>query len=204
MNRGVPVSITVDDGDTGSPVEDFGVRCVVTDRGPTPLRREFPQSWNPETDDAGGFDLTLWPGEFQLSVNTLESWLRDRRPFLVEPGATQGRTVALEGSPVDLRLLAPNGKTPVAGVWLSLEETQSGARWMAPASDADGRVRIELLSTGLTFHLSAIPKHLQSQEAQDEHWWQHGRGPELARFGSLSPKLSMPTVDLILPSTLGY
>jgi hypothetical protein len=156
---------------------------------------------------AGGrFNAALTPGEHRVVVQFPKGdrfgALVGADAFRVRPGEKSERNFALRSSTLKFLVVGSDGKTPAAGVQLSLDVPEWPV-WSNPTS-ALGTAEVEGLQAG-TVEILVRPRALASAEAQAA-LYHEGKNPAdaMVRVATVTVTPPETVARIVLPASTGY
>jgi len=171
-----------------------------------------PSSQTIQTGEDGSFRLRSVAGEFEIFALVPP---RGKGPFVtlfpglpltLTPAASRQQDLRFHHGQLRLRVLASDGKTPVAGAKLACATEDGNRAVYIRGADASGQIHMDVFPQG-SFVVTVWPKHLAKPMARHELMRKNPRGWRKAAItvGTLQVAPGEPTTkDLILPAASGY
>jgi hypothetical protein len=132
--------------------------------------------------------------------------MHDVQSFRLAPGEKVARSFDFRSSVLELRVLASDGVTPMAGVEpLLIRVPDSEWDVWVKKTDAQGVTRVEDLP-GLTVNVLAWPKRLSSSESRVKVIRTNVErlGDSLVQVATIAITPPLTTATIVLPASLGY
>lgn len=156
----------------------------------------------------GAFKALVWPARYRLIVQTMRDGKRRcvQTPELLALAAGEKlrRTFDFPSSLLELRIVASDGLTPIAGALLDIQVPAPSWPGSAERTDAQGRTSVLDLPAG-PVTISAWPKNLSTPEGQREFF-----GSGTKREDVLLPVATVVVAPpntkatIVLPPSAGY
>jgi hypothetical protein len=159
------------------------------------------------TDAQGGFVAETTPATYSVEVQLGNETVPAAGRARVGPGESVQQDFHVRVAKLKLRVLAPDAKTPLAGVTLSL--SAADPEWYAETreTDAGGGTSLAVVPLGL-FTVKAWPKHLSTPESRRELGKKDPAALETAilELASISIDVEDAEVvrDIVMPAGSGY
>lgn len=163
------------------------------------------------TDAEGRYAVDLFAGEYRCFAQSRDGARADsadeaRTSFAadvvtVAPGETAARDLVLSDGSLRLTILAPDGKTPVAGVRLVVKTPLPHWPLSPPPTDAQGTTTVEGLPPG-SFAVFVVPKSPAAGTTPPNS--AAARPPEPIEIGTTPASGSTAAATFVLPASAGY
>ena len=158
----------------------------------------------------GRFQVALWPSQYraliQFAENGQRRFMHDVQLFPLAAGERVARSFDFRSSVLDLRVLASDGVTPVAGAEpLQIQVPDSEWDVWVTKTDAQGVTKVEDLPA-LTVTVTAWPKRLSSSESRGQAMRANIERLNDSRVQVATIAITPPltTATIVLPASLGY
>ena len=155
----------------------------------------------------GKFRASLWPAEYRMLAQFLREGryqaMHDVNRFRVVAGQKLTVQLDLRSSLLKLRVLAPDGKTPVPGISLRVDVPNSEWPKSSKPTDAEGYAEVEGLPA-LEVAIRVFPKRLATFEARTAERSLRRDDDALITVKTLTITPPETSATIVLPASAGY